>query len=698
MKQTLLKLAMILVVAMFSGTGCRDYIMPDAHARGNDRPQRGRIDGTPGEHTTELTIVTYNVANLGRGGKDRTGDVADFLKKAGADYVGLNELDSCNNRHSAYQLKDLAERMGSWSYHYASAFDFAGGGYGNGAMCAGPMLDAYTLRLARGSGHEPRTVAVIETSDIVFGATHLDFGPPGEPSLEQAKAINAWVTERYKGYGKPVILVGDFNTDPGTDTQDEMEKLWTRLSDPVLSWPSDEPEMCLDYVYCYKEAVQVEAIETSLPEGMADYKAVSDHNPVRVKIRFRDKNDKSAVRKPEPAEVNIESATAYGPAAGNVSAAAGITMQNAIDAEGNPLKNIFETYLDPAGGPLAIKAGGMSWSLQEGGKLAPGGIGTLPASDAMVTLLRLDFGQGKWEAIGIKSVCLQPYQSDAKPIPLLWKGKGIFEGSEFFCPENGYTRYFYKLESDSPEAPYAWVRGKGGKLVPVDESGCTGSVIFGAEPSLNKKKLVPIINIYEASQTLMVDKRDLSAILIGDSITELWGRNESAFFAANNYLGKGISGQTSTTIRNRFAKDVVALKPYVVHIMCGTNDVAENDGSYVESSAVVENITAMAQMARQERIKVVIGSVFPCNFFSWRGTAWKPAKEGVTIASHIFEINSLLKEYCEANDIPFIDYYSVFVNPADYSFPLSYDGCHPGAEALKKMNEMVKPVIEAQLQ
>ena len=29
--------------------------------------------------------------------------------------------------------------------------------------------------------------------------------------------------------------------------------------------------------------------------------------------------------------------------------------------------------------------------------------------------------------------------------------------------------------------------------------------------------------------------------------------------------------------------------------MCGTNDVAENDGRYVESSEVVGNITAMAQ-------------------------------------------------------------------------------------------------------
>lgn len=684
------------------GTGCNDYpAIDDVHPSDEGRPQPGRRSEKlqPSSQTTELTIVTYNVAALGYGGKDRTDDIADFVKKAGADYAGFNELDSCNTRHGAYQLRDLAQRLGGWSYYFASAFAFAGGGYGNGAACAKPLLDAYTVRLARGSGHEPRTVAVIETEDIVLGAAHLDFGPPGEPSLDQAKEINKWVSERYNGYSKPVILVGDFNTDPGTDTQNEMETLWTRLSEPVLTWPSKEPEMCLDYVYCYNGAAKAEAVETARIAELADYPNISDHYPVRVKIRFERNQDKSAGRNGGSQSVSIKSASAFGIAADNSTAANPVPMAATLDAEGSPKANQFETWLGPEGGSLVIKDdSGRLWTPQAGGRLGQGSSGYLPACNAAAVLLRVDFDNRSWEAFPIKSVSLQPYQSEAKPIPLVWKGKGIFEGSEFFCPEKGYTRYHFRVESDSPEAPYALVRGQGGKLVPVDQSRCTGSVIFGVETSLNKKKLVPIINIYEATQTLKVDNRDVSAILIGDSITELWGRNESAFFAANNYLGKGIGGQTSTTIRNRFAKDVVALRPYVVHIMCGTNDVAENDGRYVESSTVVENIAAMAEMARQARIKVIIGSVFPSNFFSWRGAAWKPSKEGVTIASHIFEINSLLKEYCEQNGIPFIDYYSVFVNPVDYSFPLSYDGCHPGADALKKMNELVKPVIEAQLQ
>jgi endonuclease/exonuclease/phosphatase family metal-dependent hydrolase len=150
-----------------------------------------------------------------------------------------------------------------------------------------PLLDAFTLPIPQGSGHEPRSVAVIETEDIVFCATHLDFGPPGEPSFEQAVYLNQWFDEHYAGYDKPVILCGDFNTDPGTDTINEMDRCWTRLSLPELSWPSTDPYMCLDYFFCLDAAVPVEVVDNKLPEGIVDYEQTSDHLPVVVKIRFK---------------------------------------------------------------------------------------------------------------------------------------------------------------------------------------------------------------------------------------------------------------------------------------------------------------------------------------------------------------------------------------------------------------------------
>lgn len=277
------------IILMIAFSGCQNNRpAPDDGKEivGPDTPDTPDTPPVDTYEETDLTLVSYNVANMGHGG-DRMADIARFIQETGADYVGLNEVDSCNQRHTNNQLKDISEMLGGWNRHFASAFDFAGGGYGNGALCKKPLLNAYTLAIPQGSGHEPRSVAVVETEDIVFCATHLDFGPPGEPSYEQAVYLNQWFGEHYDGYGKPVILCGDFNTDPGTATIDEMDRYWTRLSQPVLSWPSNNPSMCLDYVFCYNAAPKVEVLDNTLPSGIVDYSQTSDHMPVVVKIKVR---------------------------------------------------------------------------------------------------------------------------------------------------------------------------------------------------------------------------------------------------------------------------------------------------------------------------------------------------------------------------------------------------------------------------
>lgn len=499
----------ILMVA--SASGCqtpkpdpedgKEVVEPDTP----DTPDTPDIPDTPPEDTYEetfLTLISYNVANMGHGG-DRLGDIARFIQETGADFVGLNEVDSCNQRHSNNQMKDLAEQLGGWSQHFASAFKFAGGGYGNGALCKKPLLDEYTLPIPQGSGHEPRSVAVIETEDIVFCATHLDFGPPGEPSYEQAVYLNQWFGEHYDGYEKPVILCGDFNTDPGTATINEMDRYWTRLSAPVLSWPSNTPTMCLDYVFCYNGAPEVEVLDNTLPTGIIDYSEVSDHRPVVVKIKIRRKTSHHDPVAPK----KVSSAVLFGPAADNALSAYPVQAKAAVDASGNTIDNVFDVYLGPRGGNLKIKDdAGNLWAPQEGGNMAIGrSDGSIPATNATAILLRLDFGAKKWELIPIKSVELQPYKSEAAPIKMEWDGSGVFRGTSWFYPKDGYSRYHYRVISDRPDIVYGWVRGQGGAAVPVLEAGYTGAVIFGVESTLSEKALVPYLDVYNGAQWLKIE-------------------------------------------------------------------------------------------------------------------------------------------------------------------------------------------------
>ena len=142
------------LLAVEAMAGCRGTSQPNVQPVPYIEEPEPEEEPLPKTETVERTIVTYNVAALGHGG-DKTERIAAFLASLDADYVGLNELDSCNSRHNVYQLKVLADRLGGWNCHFASAFDFAGGGYGNGAMTPYPILSEQTIPLAQGSGHEP---------------------------------------------------------------------------------------------------------------------------------------------------------------------------------------------------------------------------------------------------------------------------------------------------------------------------------------------------------------------------------------------------------------------------------------------------------------------------------------------------------------------------------------------------------------
>ena len=112
-----------------------------------------------------LTVMTYNVGVFSKYQESSIKGVAETILCSGATLVGLNELDSCNRRHPSFQVRQLADELGAWDFHFASAFPFAGGGYGNGIVSASPVTGRWRIALPKGDGSEPRSVAVVETAD-----------------------------------------------------------------------------------------------------------------------------------------------------------------------------------------------------------------------------------------------------------------------------------------------------------------------------------------------------------------------------------------------------------------------------------------------------------------------------------------------------------------------------------------------------
>src|SRR4029079_12340308 len=63
-------------------------------------------------------------------------------------------------------------------------------------------------------------------------------------------------------------------------------------------------------------------------------------------------------------------------------------------------------------------------------------------------------------------------------------------------------------------------------------------------------------------------------VFIGDQITEVWGRRQAPVFPRPPYSKQGIGGKTSPQLLGPFRQDVIPLKPKVVVIQAGSNDIA----------------------------------------------------------------------------------------------------------------------------
>lgn len=175
-------------------------------------------------------------------------------------------------------------------------------------------------------------------------------------------------------------------------------------------------------------------------------------------------------------------------------------------------------------------------------------------------------------------------------------------------------------------------------------------------------------------------------VFLGNSITESWALIDSSFFMVNGYLDRGISGQTSSQMLIRFRQDVIDLKPALVVILAGTNDIAENAGP-IELKYVLGNIVSMVQLAQANNIKVIISSVLPANKFPWR-VELQPAEQ-------IIKLNSMLKSYCDENKITYVDYYPMLVDESmGLDIKYSKDGVHPNYDGYKIMEGLVQESIK----
>jgi len=200
--------------------------------------------------------------------------------------------------------------------------------------------------------------------------------------------------------------------------------------------------------------------------------------------------------------------------------------------------------------------------------------------------------------------------------------------------------------------------------------------------NLNRYKL-------ENENLNLPDSGENRIVFMGNSITEGWNLHHPEFFIGKPYINRGISGQTTPQMLIRFRQDVIDLKPKIVVILAGTNDIAGNTGP-MTLEMIVNNIISMSEIAQSNDIKVIISSVLPAFDYSW--------KPGLNPDKKIPILNEMLKQYAENKGFVYLDYFASMVDDRNGLIKeYGSDGVHPNEMGYKVMAPLAEAAIAKSL-
>jgi lysophospholipase L1-like esterase len=184
-------------------------------------------------------------------------------------------------------------------------------------------------------------------------------------------------------------------------------------------------------------------------------------------------------------------------------------------------------------------------------------------------------------------------------------------------------------------------------------------------------------------------KDEQRVVFMGDSITDGWKLAE--YFPNQPFVNRGISGQTTSQMLLRFRADVIDLKPKVVVILAGTNDIAGNTGP-MTLEMIEGNIMSMVELAHANGINVVLSSVLPVSDYNTNKAGEKIVRTVQRQPAQILALNQWMKNLAATRKLVYLDYFSATVDEKGFlKAELANDGLHPN----EKGYAMMKPLAEA---
>lgn len=251
---------------------------------GEDDPQPDPPRGV------SLTVMTYNLwaSRPGNLTDENLDEMAEVIKRANPDLIALQEVDKNTRRNPKDVTKELAERTGMQYYFFAKAMDHNGGEYGDAVLSRLPFKEtkAYTMGTTPELPGEDRSVARVtvekEGKEFYFISTHLDHLSAENNRVKQASDL----VDILKMYDKPVILGGDLNALPTSETMQILRGhlTWGCFNNNcAFTFPATNPDRTIDYLmYAPANAITVRSYQAYTWAGTA-----SDHLPVLATFEIK---------------------------------------------------------------------------------------------------------------------------------------------------------------------------------------------------------------------------------------------------------------------------------------------------------------------------------------------------------------------------------------------------------------------------
>ncbi|MEX2180442.1 MAG: endonuclease/exonuclease/phosphatase family protein [Gemmatimonadaceae bacterium] len=227
---------------------------------------------------SEIRVVTYNIRHSrGMDGRPDLTRTAGTLGRLAPDIVGLQEVDRGTERSARVHQADSLGRLLGLHPAFGAFMAYDGGEYGMAVLSRFPIRRTAPLRLP--DGNEPRIALLVEVElgsgeRILIVNVHFDWVADDGYRFEQATALAAVLDT----IGLPVILLGDFNDQPGSRTIERFRARFAEAAkDPGarFTFPATDPAKEIDFIF----AAPVAAWRVRSAEVIDDRMA-SDHRPV----------------------------------------------------------------------------------------------------------------------------------------------------------------------------------------------------------------------------------------------------------------------------------------------------------------------------------------------------------------------------------------------------------------------------------